>query len=98
MSEGSWSWWTSDLCFMFVLCRDISYTALSSLPDHILSGLKKLIAESTFQLKELPPPERFSRLQQANLTYPSHCCAFHNIQRNRYPLLSPLKPLSKTDT
>lgn len=98
MSEGSWSWWISDLRFVFVLCRDISYTALNSLPDHILSGLKKLIAESAFQLKELPPPELFSRLQQANLTYPSHCCAFHNIQRNRYLLLSPLKCLSKAET
>lgn len=76
---------------MVVLCRDVSSTALSSLPLHILPGLKKLIAESTFQLKELPPLELFARLHQANLTYPSHCCAFHNVRRNRY-LLAPPPP------
>lgn len=78
--------------FVPVLCRDISYTALSALPDHVLSGLKKLIAESAFQLKELPPPQLFGHLQQANLTYPSHCCAFHNLRRNR--CLSPPPPAS----
>lgn len=89
-SEGSWSWWTPAVrCFVLVPCRDISYTALSALPHHILAGLKKLIAESAFQLKELPPPELFGHLQQADLTYPSHCCAFHNLRRNRCGLLSP---------
>uniref|UniRef100_A0A7N8XSA7 Thyrotropin receptor n=1 Tax=Mastacembelus armatus TaxID=205130 RepID=A0A7N8XSA7_9TELE len=62
---------------------DISHTALSSLPDSILGGLQKLIAESAFQLKELPPLQLFTKLHQANLTYPSHCCAFQNIHRNR---------------
>lgn len=98
---GSWSWssWTPDLkCSALVLCRDISYTALSALPDHILSGLKKLIAESAFQLKELPPPELFGHLQQANLTYPSHCCAFHNVRRNRCLFLSPLNLVSNAET
>uniref|UniRef100_A0A8C4I7Z5 Thyroid stimulating hormone receptor n=1 Tax=Dicentrarchus labrax TaxID=13489 RepID=A0A8C4I7Z5_DICLA len=62
---------------------DISQTALSSLPDYILGGLQKLIAESAPNLKELPPLELFTKLHQANLTYSSHCCAFHNIHRNR---------------
>nr|AMR94124.1 follicle stimulating hormone receptor [Scatophagus argus] len=62
---------------------DISHTALSSLPDYILGGLQKLIAKSAFHLKELPPLQLFSKLHQANLTYPSHCCAFQNIHRNR---------------
>lgn len=61
----------------------MSDTALGSLPRHVLPGLKKLIAESAFQLKELPPPELFARLRQANLTYPSHCCAFDKVRRNR---------------
>lgn len=97
---GSWSMWTPDVkWFVPVLCRDISYTALSALPDHILSGLKKLIAESAFQLKELPPPELFGHLQQANLTYPSHCCAFHNLRRNRslFPPLSTSGPAQNRD-
>lgn len=64
--------------------RDISHTALSSLPDDILGGLHKLIAESVFKLKELPPLQLFAKLHQVRLTYPSHCCAFQNIQRNRY--------------
>ncbi|XP_041819129.1 follicle-stimulating hormone receptor [Chelmon rostratus] len=62
---------------------DVSHTALSTLPDYILGGLQKLIAESTFHLKELPPLQLFTKLHQANLTYPSHCCAFQNIKRNR---------------
>ncbi|XP_040922899.1 follicle-stimulating hormone receptor [Toxotes jaculatrix] len=62
---------------------DISHTALSSLPNSIPSGLQRLIAESVFHLKELPPLQLFAKLHQANLTYPSHCCAFQNIHRNR---------------
>ncbi|XP_068610371.1 follicle-stimulating hormone receptor [Brachionichthys hirsutus] len=62
---------------------DVSHTALSSLPNHILGGVQKLIAESAFHLKELPPPQLFTRLRQANLTYRSHCCAFHNVRHNR---------------
>ncbi|XP_056285467.1 follicle-stimulating hormone receptor [Pseudoliparis swirei] len=49
---------------------DISETALSSLPEEdILSGLKRLIAQSAFNLKKLPPPQRFTKLLQAELTY-----------------------------
>ncbi|KAM3592381.1 uncharacterized protein V6R79_017614 [Siganus canaliculatus] len=63
---------------------DISHTALSSLPHNIIGGLQKLIAQSAFHLKELPPLELFTKLYQANLTYPSHCCALEkNIHRNR---------------
>lgn len=71
------------MCVCYVLGRDISNTALGSLPDQILGGLEKLIAESTPQLKELPPVQLFSKLQQAQLTYRSHCCAFQNVHRNR---------------
>lgn len=72
--------------YQFVcLCsgRDISHTAISSLPVYILGGLQKLIADSAGYLKELPPVQLFTKLHQANLTYPSHCCAFQNIHRNR---------------
>nr|ACB13178.1 follicle stimulating hormone receptor II [Hippoglossus hippoglossus] len=62
---------------------DICHTNLSSLPDSILGGLRTLIAESTEQLKELPSLHLFTKLHQARLTYPSHCCAFQNIHRNR---------------
>uniref|UniRef100_H3CD69 Thyrotropin receptor n=1 Tax=Tetraodon nigroviridis TaxID=99883 RepID=H3CD69_TETNG len=62
---------------------DVSFTALSALPHPVLPGLRKLMAESAFQLRELPPPELFARLRQASLTYPSHCCAFHRVRRNR---------------
>ncbi|XP_029953476.1 follicle-stimulating hormone receptor [Salarias fasciatus] len=62
---------------------DISQTALSTLPHSILGGLEMLIAESAFHLKELPPLQFFTRLNSANLTYPSHCCAFQNMHRNR---------------
>ncbi|XP_058477375.1 follicle-stimulating hormone receptor [Solea solea] len=62
---------------------DISRTAISSLPHNILGGLRMLIAESAFHLKELPPLQLFPKLEQANLTYPSHCCAFKNVHRNR---------------
>uniref|UniRef100_A0A3P9IUP7 Thyrotropin receptor n=1 Tax=Oryzias latipes TaxID=8090 RepID=A0A3P9IUP7_ORYLA len=62
---------------------DISETAISSLPDNIISGLKKLLAESAYHLKILPPPQQFAKLRLAKLTYPSHCCAFKNKPRSR---------------
>lgn len=54
----------------------MSYTSLSTLPVQVLSGLETLVAEAAPQLKELPPPEVLPQLQEAQLTYPSHCCAF----------------------
>ncbi|XP_054454704.1 follicle-stimulating hormone receptor [Anoplopoma fimbria] len=61
---------------------DISRTALSSLPVSILRGLKTLKAESARNLTELPPPQSFTKLSEANLTYSSHCCAFQSMNRN----------------
>lgn len=66
--------------------RDVSETAISSLPNSILGELQKLIAESSYDFKKLPHPELLPKLRQANLTYPSHCCAFKNIHRNRWAL------------
>uniref|UniRef100_A0A668AXW5 Thyrotropin receptor n=1 Tax=Myripristis murdjan TaxID=586833 RepID=A0A668AXW5_9TELE len=62
---------------------DISGTKLSSLPESILGELQRLIAEKATHLKTLPPLQLFTKLHQAALTYPSHCCAFRNIHRNR---------------
>ncbi|XP_038138440.1 follicle-stimulating hormone receptor [Cyprinodon tularosa] len=67
---------------------DISQTSVSSLPDSILSGLKKLLAESAYHLKELPIVQRYTKLQIAKLTYPSHCCAFKNVHSNRSQWIS----------
>ncbi|KAK5906137.1 hypothetical protein CgunFtcFv8_002028 [Champsocephalus gunnari] len=61
---------------------DISNTALKSLPRCNLSGLLVLIAESAHNLKKLPDVKLFTKLQRANLTYPSHCCPFKKIYRN----------------
>ncbi|XP_052334193.1 follicle-stimulating hormone receptor isoform X2 [Oncorhynchus keta] len=62
---------------------DISHTALSSLPESVLGEVEHLSAVSVFSLRALPPLSLFTKLRQANLTYPSHCCAFHKQQRNR---------------
>ncbi|KYO41199.1 follicle-stimulating hormone receptor isoform X1 [Alligator mississippiensis] len=60
---------------------DISRTRISFLPSHGLENIKKLRARSTYNLKKLPALEKFVALIEANLTYPSHCCAFANWKR-----------------
>uniref|UniRef100_A0A3Q2GU02 Follicle-stimulating hormone receptor n=1 Tax=Equus caballus TaxID=9796 RepID=A0A3Q2GU02_HORSE len=60
---------------------DISGTRIHSLPNYGLENLKKLRARSTYNLKKLPSLEKFVVLMEANLTYPSHCCAFANWRR-----------------
>ncbi|XP_007431488.1 follicle-stimulating hormone receptor [Python bivittatus] len=57
---------------------DISETKISQLPSIGLENINKLIAKSTYNLKKLPPLDKFHALIEANLTYPSHCCAFEN--------------------
>uniref|UniRef100_A0AAY5EHL2 Thyrotropin receptor n=1 Tax=Electrophorus electricus TaxID=8005 RepID=A0AAY5EHL2_ELEEL len=57
---------------------DVSSTALQALPTWGLTAVKVLKARSTPALKTLPPLENLLDLQEAELTYPSHCCAFHN--------------------
>ncbi|XP_030630985.1 follicle-stimulating hormone receptor [Chanos chanos] len=68
---------------------DISRTAVSALPESMLRNLKLLTATSVYSLRRLPNLELFTELIQANLTYPSHCCAFKNFKkktskRNRF--------------
>ncbi|XP_051867207.1 follicle-stimulating hormone receptor-like [Pristis pectinata] len=57
---------------------DISRTSINVLPIHGLKSVKKLIAQSTVNLKKLPPLDNFVELREASMTYPSHCCAFEN--------------------
>ncbi|XP_024408845.2 lutropin-choriogonadotropic hormone receptor [Desmodus rotundus] len=58
---------------------DISSTKLQTLPSYGLESIQKLIATSSYYLKKLPSREKFTNLQDAILTYPSHCCAFRNL-------------------
>ncbi|KAG8561965.1 hypothetical protein GDO81_015547 [Engystomops pustulosus] len=62
---------------------DISRTAVSSLPTKGLKYLKHLLAQSTWYLKKLPPLNTFVHLAIAELSYPSHCCAFTNWTKKK---------------
>ncbi|XP_072265827.1 follicle-stimulating hormone receptor isoform X2 [Pyxicephalus adspersus] len=68
---------------------DISKTHISSLPSHGLERIKKLIANHAYNMKKLPPLEKLSDLIEANLTYPSHCCAFENWKKQKSTDLHP---------
>ncbi|XP_075391664.1 lutropin-choriogonadotropic hormone receptor [Tenrec ecaudatus] len=57
---------------------DISATKLQALPSYGLESIQTLIAMSSYSLKTLPSREKFTSLQDATLTYPSHCCAFRD--------------------
>ncbi|XP_068927898.1 follicle-stimulating hormone receptor [Petaurus breviceps papuanus] len=65
---------------------DISRTRIHSLPSDGLKNLKKLKARSAYNFKTLPNLEKFAELVEANLTYPSHCCAFANWRRQGFEL------------
>ncbi|XP_072293708.1 lutropin-choriogonadotropic hormone receptor [Eucyclogobius newberryi] len=63
---------------------DVSSTPLSALPHKGLRQMKELKASSAYALKTLPPLEGLSEiLQTAELTYPSHCCAFQHWRRKQ---------------
>ncbi|XP_051959203.1 follicle-stimulating hormone receptor-like [Xyrauchen texanus] len=62
---------------------DISRTAVHTLPESMLRTLKLLTAISVYSLRRLPSLEQFTDLTHANLTYPSHCCAFKNFKKNK---------------
>uniref|UniRef100_UPI00398F48BB thyrotropin receptor n=1 Tax=Pristiophorus japonicus TaxID=55135 RepID=UPI00398F48BB len=62
---------------------DVSQTSVSSLPSKGLEPLKELMAKSTWTLKKLPPLKTFLHLTRADLTYPSHCCAFKNWKKKQ---------------
>uniref|UniRef100_A0A3Q3AZ49 Luteinizing hormone/choriogonadotropin receptor n=1 Tax=Kryptolebias marmoratus TaxID=37003 RepID=A0A3Q3AZ49_KRYMA len=62
---------------------DVSSTTLISLPPKGLNQVRSLKASSAFALKSLPPLESLAELLEAELTYPSHCCAFHTWRRKQ---------------
>ncbi|XP_029031171.1 lutropin-choriogonadotropic hormone receptor-like [Betta splendens] len=62
---------------------DVSSTPLSSLPPTGLRQLRFLKASGAFALKRLPPLDGLPELLEAELTYPSHCCAFHSWRRRQ---------------
>ncbi|XP_078263136.1 thyrotropin receptor [Rhinoraja longicauda] len=62
---------------------DVSQTIMHSLPTKGLEPLKELMAKNTWTLKKLPPLKTFLHLTRADLTYPSHCCAFKNWKKNK---------------
>ncbi|XP_063296557.1 thyrotropin receptor [Pelobates fuscus] len=62
---------------------DVSQTAITALPARGLEHLKHLLAKNTWSLKKLPPIKTFLHLIKANLSYPSHCCAFTNWTKKK---------------
>ncbi|XP_069772077.1 thyrotropin receptor [Narcine bancroftii] len=60
---------------------DVSQTSVHSLPTKGLEPLQELMARNTWTLKKLPPLNTFLHLTRADLTYPSHCCAFKNWKK-----------------
>ncbi|XP_061914379.1 lutropin-choriogonadotropic hormone receptor-like isoform X1 [Entelurus aequoreus] len=77
---------------------DVSSTALSLLPQTGLQQVKQLKATSAFALKRLPPLDTLAKLEKADITYPSHCCAFNAwyIKRREEAMKKPLSPFCKT--
>lgn len=62
---------------------DVSSTSVTALPSRGLEHLKELIAKNTWTLKKLPLSLSFLHLTRADLSYPSHCCAFKNQKKIR---------------
>ncbi|XP_053561523.1 thyrotropin receptor [Bombina bombina] len=62
---------------------DVSYTGVTSLPNRGLENLKELIAKNAWSLKKLPPINTLMHLTRADLSYPSHCCAFKNSKKKK---------------
>ncbi|KAM6171482.1 thyrotropin receptor [Erethizon dorsatum] len=62
---------------------DVSHTSVTALPSKGLEHLKELIARNTWTLKRLPLSLSFLHLIRADLSYPSHCCAFKNQKKIR---------------
>ncbi|XP_009279028.1 PREDICTED: thyrotropin receptor isoform X3 [Aptenodytes forsteri] len=60
---------------------DVSRTAIANLPAKGLESLKELIAKNTWTLKKLPAVKVFLQLMRADLSYPSHCCAFKSWKK-----------------
>uniref|UniRef100_A0A8B9ZBB5 Thyrotropin receptor n=1 Tax=Anas platyrhynchos TaxID=8839 RepID=A0A8B9ZBB5_ANAPL len=61
---------------------DISRTEIVNLPAKGLESLKELMAKNTWTLKKLPAVKVFFQLMRADLSYPSHCCAFKHMKKS----------------
>uniref|UniRef100_A0A8C4T6N4 Luteinizing hormone/choriogonadotropin receptor n=1 Tax=Erpetoichthys calabaricus TaxID=27687 RepID=A0A8C4T6N4_ERPCA len=61
---------------------DVSSTGLQLLPTYGLQSVKVLFAQTAYAFKVLPPLDIFANLEEAHLTYPSHCCAFSDSFSN----------------
>lgn len=83
-STLQWYFYTREKITLPLFHRDVSYTALESLPSYGLEAVQVLNATSSYSLKRLPPLDKFSNLLEAVLTYPSHCCAFRNLRTEKY--------------
>ncbi|KAG9282531.1 thyrotropin receptor [Astyanax mexicanus] len=62
---------------------DVSESGITSLPTRGLESLRELSARNVWALKKLPPVQNFRSLTIADLTYPSHCCAFKNLKKKK---------------
>ncbi|XP_060770200.1 thyrotropin receptor [Neoarius graeffei] len=62
---------------------DISDSGVTSLPARGLESLRELSARNVWALKKLPPIKTFRNLIDADMTYPSHCCAFKNLKKKK---------------
>uniref|UniRef100_A0A3Q2CA81 Thyrotropin receptor-like n=1 Tax=Cyprinodon variegatus TaxID=28743 RepID=A0A3Q2CA81_CYPVA len=53
---------------------DLSETKVHSLPSLGMTSIERLQISKTWELKALPPLSAFLHLQNAHVTYASHCC------------------------
>ena len=65
------------ICGHCTLYSDLSQTSITELPTiGLTESLEVLRIMDTFTMKKIPFIYTFSRLKEAHLTYPYHCCAF----------------------
>ncbi|XP_061119222.1 thyrotropin receptor-like [Conger conger] len=62
---------------------DVSHSHVTSLPTMGLESLQELMARNTWTLKKLPPVTTFQHLLKVDVTYPSHCCGFKDLKKNK---------------
>ena len=68
-----------------IICfRHLENTKISELPTDGLSFLRELYLQNVPTLEVFPSVLKLLRIEIANLTYASHCCAFRNPEK-QYP-------------
>ncbi|KAH3844458.1 hypothetical protein DPMN_086716 [Dreissena polymorpha] len=60
---------------------DLSNTKITSLPTKGLRNIRQLRLKQTPTLKHFPTVLEFQKIELAELTYPHHCCAFRNPEK-----------------